>query len=428
MEECETLIIGAGAAGLAAARAISEAGLPVAILEARDRIGGRIHTIRTEEGNLPIELGAEFVHGERNATWEVIRAAGLETHEVPDGHLQTGDGELREDQHFWNELDKVMSRIDPQRPDLDFESFLTQAEGVSPRVKQLAREYVEGFHAAPANRISIQALAKAEQAAERDSATRQFRIASGYAAMLDWFEKQLVTYDVRVSHRTVVRKVRWRRHRVEVTAQTPDGPRTFQTARALFTLPLGVLKHQNGPGTVAFEPRLKEKERAIAGLEMGAVVKVTFQFRSRFWPIENFGFLQAADECLPTWWTDQRGPVLTGWAGGTRAERLLKAGPEKILTDALTTLGRAFRIQLPVLRKILAQSCMHNWSQDAFSGGAYSYTPVGMVEMPGVLAAPVEDTLFFAGEATDIEGEQGTVHAALASGCRAAREILRCAR
>src|SRR5258708_1058436 len=100
MENVSVIIIGAGVAGLSAAKDLSGAGMQVTILEVRDRSGGRIHTVRSGAGNVPIELGAEFIHGERNECWEIIRAAKLETHEVPDRHWMTGQDGLIENSHF----------------------------------------------------------------------------------------------------------------------------------------------------------------------------------------------------------------------------------------------------------------------------------------------------------------------------------------
>jgi monoamine oxidase len=427
MEGDSVLVIGAGVAGLAAAHALAQAGFPVKLLEARERLGGRIHTIPGRLGALPVELGAEFIHGAENDAWEIVRAASLPTQRVPERHWRASRGGLVAEERFGEALDQVVGRINPATPDQDVQSFLEHAWGLDPKLKRLAKEYVEGFHAAPACRMSAHALARAESAEDSDEAEQQFRICSGYVALVGWLEDQIAAHGVEVHRQTRVNQIRWERGRVEVETITPTGSRTFSGVRAIVTLPLGVLKQQARGGAL-FEPKLAAKEKAIEGLGMGVVVKVTLQFHSRFWPVENFGFLHAFDCRLPTWWTDPRGPVLTGWAGGPRAEQLSAQKPEAIVAEALHSLTRLFGVEEPRLRELLAASYIHDWTHDPFTRGAYSFTPVGMMDMPKRLAAPVADTLFFAGEATDATGQQGTVHAALASGKRAAREILQALR
>ena len=180
---------------------------------------------------------------------------------------------------------------------------------------------------------------------------------------------------------------------------------------------------EEGPTGVLFEPPLTEKQAAIKGLETGAVVKVVLHFRSDFWPVKNFGFLHADDPNFPTWWVDERGPLLTGWAGGPRAERLSPESHDTILAEAIESLIRIFKVERRRIGDLLVSSWTHDWTNDHFSRGAYSYVPVGMGQMPGTLSEPVQDTLFFAGEATADPGDQGTVHGALASAKRAVQQI-----
>ncbi len=131
------IVIGAGIAGLSAADVLSGAGVAVTVLEARDRIGGRIHTLTSERGEHPIELGAEFIHGERVETWQVIREACLQTHEVPDQHWAFQQGELRKNTRFWTELDCAMAELDASAGDESF-AALIRKEHLSPESKALA--------------------------------------------------------------------------------------------------------------------------------------------------------------------------------------------------------------------------------------------------------------------------------------------------
>ena len=417
----DVLVIGAGAAGLAGARALAQQGLAVRVLEARDRVGGRICTCRSPSG-YPIELGAEFIHGINNSVWDIVRAAGLNVHEVPDRHWQLLDGRLTENKYFWDDLEAVAERIDPRAPDQDVRSWLESRRDINNRVKQLAFDYVEGFHAARAERMSLSAWARANAAADRTAGQRAFRIQLGYYEIPGVLLDALVSHKARVEFNTIVKAIRWEPGTVEVEAESDHKTRVFRATRLLLTLPLGVL--QSAHDGVSFHPPIESKKVALENLAMGQVMKVVIEFHSRFWPVQNFGFVHSDDEWLPTWWADERGPVLVGWAGGPRAEWLSCESDDAILDEAFRSLSRIFRVDRRHILDLHAASWMHDWMHDRFAGGAYSFTPVGMTTMPRQLAQPIADTLFFAGEATDSQGEQGTVHAALTSGVRAANEIV----
>jgi monoamine oxidase len=172
---------------------------------------------------------------------------------------------------------------------------------------------------------------------------------------------------------------------------------------------------------------------------MGQVIKVMLRFREPFWDelsipgedekpddLKDLTFIHAPAELLPTWWTQfpVRTPVLAGWAGGTRAEKLSVESDDSLLDHALESLTHIFGVSKGLLEGSLAEFYTHNWQRDPLAAGAYSYIPVGGVDAASQLARPVDDTIFFAGEATNEVGHHGTVHGALATGIRAAREIL----
>jgi len=425
MEEERIIIIGAGAAGLSGAQRLSEAGHAVTILEARNRVGGRIHSIRTRVKGLPIELGAEFIHGTKNQTWPLVRAAKLKTRTIPDRHWLCHHGALVEQHDFWDLLTEVSEKINTEAHDEDFDSFLRHTPQIQPVARWLAREYVEGFHAAPTGRMSTHAFALADEAAEKEGGTSQFHLVEGYSALANWLKKEGEEREVELLLSHIVREVRWEQGRVEVECQTPAGGKRLCGKLLLITVPLGVLKT---PNSITFEPALHDKDAAVQGLEMGMVLKVVFHLRSRIWPVANFGFVHSDDEWFPTWWADDSGPTLTGWTGGTRAEHLGKEDQETILEEASESARRIFGQSRSHFRDLVLGKFTHNWGADPFSSGAYSFTPVGMMDMPGRLSEPVENTLFFAGEATNTDGDQGTVHGALQTGHRAAKEMIRAAK
>jgi monoamine oxidase len=418
------VVVGAGLAGLAAADALSEAGAQVIILEARPRAGGRLLTVHGS-GGVPIDLGAEFVHGSKVATWKPIRGAGLKTHEVPGKFWEFRNNQVTEQDKFEEPVGELLKKIKKNQPDRSVGALMQECDSLDAESRRRATAYVEGFHAAPIAAMSAQALALAEKTAEKEGGDQQFRITGGYGLLVEYFLDRLNARGVKLLFGHRVTSVQWERGAVRLTSEQNWAESTHEGVAAVIAVPLGVLQ-QTGAGAIQFAPELpRAKRQAIDGLAMGSVVKITLQFHQEFWPVKNFGFLHIPDAALPTWWSDERGALLTGWAGGPQAYKLADAQPDEILQAALKDLSRAFKLPTATLRDLLQNHFIHDWLHDPYSLGAYCFTPVGMLEMPKALAGPLASTLFFAGEATNSEGEQGTVHAALESGQRVFEEIRR---
>jgi monoamine oxidase len=171
-------------------------------------------------------------------------------------------------------------------------------------------------------------------------------------------------------------------------------------------------------------------------LEMGKVIRVTLRFRNRFWDsikpvgphasLANMSFLFSQDDWFPTWWTANpaKSPIITGWAPFRSAERLSGKSHSFVVERSLQTLSALLRVSQPELEKILEDAHAHDWQTDPFSLGAYSYGKVGANEAQQALTEPIQDMIYFAGEATDTTGNNGTVHGAIASGYRAAKQIV----
>jgi monoamine oxidase len=171
------------------------------------------------------------------------------------------------------------------------------------------------------------------------------------------------------------------------------------------------------------QPELKDREAASAGLEVGQVFKIVLRFRRAFWE-DSANFVHAEGARVPVWWTavPARVPVITGWAGGPQAELLLNEAEQTRVEISLDALSKVLAATRRVIDDLLDGWWMHDWRADPFSRGAYVYVGVGGSAAQKALAKPVEDTLFFAGEATDAE-QTGTVAGAIASGRRAAQEV-----
>ena len=415
VKKYDVVIIGAGAAGLSAARVLTGAGRRVCIIEARPRVGGRIHTLHIAGLPLPIELGAEFIHGEVGTTFDIVDAAALVAAQLPDDHWwSAGDGKRERIADFWGLIDDVRAKIGKLTRDISFAEFLRRHRELTPRVRQLACNFVEGYHASHADRISASVLRAADEEQEGDN--KQFRIANGQDTLIEWLRAGLDPQRTELLLGTVAERVQWSDGAVVVHC----GATRIRAKQLVVTIPIGVWK----AGTLAFDPPLRDKERAIEKLESGHVVKIAFRFRERFW--DDINFLQTNDRFMPTWWTltPFRAPVLTGWAGGHAADALLAEGTEAMIDRALTSMASAWDVPRRRIDELLAGTFTHDWQADPFSRCAYSYAAVGGANAHAALAKPVRKTLFFAGEATSSD-QTGTVAGAIESGQRAAREVLR---
>lgn len=431
--ESEILIVGAGAAGLAAARELSSK-FNVTVLEARARIGGRIHTHFDPTAGAPIEFGAEFVHGKPPETLKLVEAEGFELIELPNTHWYFRNALLSKSKKFWSRIEAATNGLEKyQGADESFADFL---EDYSRKhhiedLNAIASLYVEGFHAAHADKISVQGLIKTNEAAATIDDEKQFRPATGYLPIAQRLHDKAVAQGASFRFETVVSEVAWSAGAVTVTATSGE---QFKARRLIVTLPLGVLQRND----VIFTPQLAAKQEAAQKLAVGNVVKVMLRFRARFWEVltlptvdgkrsdlKDLAFIHAPDELPPTWWTQLpvRTPLLVGWAGGPRADLLLSASQDALRDQSLQALSRIFAVSPKLLEDLLADFYTHNWTTDPFSLGAYSYIPVGGLKAQAALAEPVENTIYFAGEATNKHGHHGTVHGALATGLRAARMV-----
>jgi len=438
--EIDLVVIGAGAAGLAAATRLSQAGVNVNVLEARTRIGGRILTVRDPLHHLPIELGAEFVHGFPPVTWSLIQNHGLQATEVEgDDWCVEEDGLQRCD--FFSDIRKILQQMDETKPDESFLSFLRRCGPATSakheHMKERAIRYVSGFNAADPERVSVHWLVRDQQAAEKIEGDRSFRLLDGYQNVIEIFQRKLAELGGTVQMPAIVEKIEWNEGRAVVSGTGKNGAFSIETTRALITVPLGVLQCAPGSeGAIQFLPVLPNSKReALAKLEIGKVIRVALVFRKRFWDdvrgqhshsLDKMSFLFSGDDYFPTWWTlmPSKAPVITGWAPAQSAEKLSGKSEAFVVERALLTLSNLLQVQKSKIEGLLASAHFHDWQTDPFSRGAYSYAKVGADGAQEALASAVSDTLFFAGEAANLSGHDGTVHGAIESGVRAAGEIL----
>jgi monoamine oxidase len=422
--DTQVLIIGAGAAGLLAARELAAAGRQVLVIEARDRIGGRVHTLKPPGFGRAIEAGAEFLHGEVPLTRALLTEARLpwqtavgQTYIVQEGQVQAESG-------FFDHLPLLLEKLNTLSQDLPLADFLNREfAGLDHApLRAMATQFAEGYDAADAQRVSCYAL---REEWGQDGADASERPVGGYGPLLAWLAAQAQAAGAALHLATPVRQINWEPGRVQVLAETGA---TYQAAQVLCTVPLGVWQRgAQQPGYLHLSPDLPAHRAAATQLGFGPVIKVVLEFRTTFWQarLPELEFL-LSDAPVPTWWSQlPSAPTqLTGWLAGPGAERLHALPDDALLLLALESLAQLLATPVAELRAQLCASHVRNWGTEPYAYGAYSYPTVGAPAARAALATPVADTLFFAGEAVYEGPAAGTVEAALVSGQVAAHMLL----
>lgn len=418
-EVYDVLVLGAGMAGLATGHALLEDDLDVLVLEARDRLGGRVHTDRQFAG-FPLELGAEFIHGERAATWRWVDRLGLATvhwTKLDDSWVRLADGRrltMREARAVSPALDVTRTWELPEVPPRPLESFGDYLRRVGFDRERL--DYVRRAFANAAGEsmrfLDATATLAYLNATDLDG-LEDYRIVEGYGAIVE-----ALGVGLDIETRTVVNRVRWGAQGVTVT--TDDG-REFRGRTAVITLPLGVLQ----AGDVTFDPPLPApKRQALAGLGMGPVAKFVYRFADPLTPDEIQAVYAAGNP--PMWWSPSaphpttEAVVWSALVSGDGLVELTRVSEEDALERALEAFRR--EVGRPGLRPLQAK--LVDWSADPFARGGYSHVRPGHHGARELLAEPTPP-LFWAGEATAPEERAATVHGALLTGERAAVEVRR---
>lgn len=410
----DVVVVGAGIAGLTAAHELARAGIrDVLILEAQDYIGGRIKT--SVDWGDPVELGAEFVHGSRIATWEYINKIDLPTVTVGGapklidkaGHLLS----VRERRQYLELLQLVVAN---GHPGISVAEISRAFRGDAPqKVVDLVNETIGDYEAGDAEHLDSGAYTQAAQQTKHLGSNHA--LPHGYRQLIDYLASRQQIHTSTVVERVDLHDPR----QIELTLQ--GGERMF-AKHAIITVSLGVLKS----GMIVFRPELPlTKQQAIRRLGMGKVLKYLLHFRTAELVHELFHMADGMNESLQTiscWWQSASNhKVLVGYAGGTRHQKIVAMNDDALLNAVLYDLnriaGRDIRTQLTGHKLV-------RWDRNPFVRGGYSNCPVGVGNAEReVLAETVNERLFFAGEATCTSGSYATVHGAIESGQRVASQI-----
>lgn len=414
------IIIGAGAAGLMAANELAD-NYDITILEAQDRLGGRIHTIRENIAGVPAEGGAEFVHGDLPITFDLAEKAGATIEEVDGNVYSVNNCEWKVQEDMIEGWDELLQRMNSIPDDLTLDAFL-ETYYTAPQYEALRRRtraYAAGFDLADPVKVSVKALYK-----EWSAEDRNYRIKEGYLSIIQYLQQQLESKGTTILLHKKVKQIDWQKN--ETTVYTIDGE-TYQASKVICTIPAGVLQTAFSSHSINITPPLDTYDEAWQKIGYGSVLKILVRFQNAFWKDQqdDIGFI-LSEEAIPTWWTQSPAttPLLTGWLGGPAATQWCDMEDEQIMEQAIASLAHIFRMPAEDIRSSIIEQHIFKWSNIETANGAYSYETPLTAEARQVLNKPVEDTLYFAGEALYTRASQGTVEAALDSGKQVAQKIL----
>lgn len=413
MEKKSLIIIGAGAAGLMAGCRLADK-MDVIILEAQEHIGGRMHTV-PQKGKL-IEAGAEFVHGNLPVTMGLLKQAGIAAQEAGGKMYRLKNGALEEQDEMIEGWDELLKKMQSVEQDTTVMQFLDNHYPAPSEIRNEVIAYAEGFDLADVNKASVKKLCE-EWSRESEE---NYRIPSGYTAFAEYLASEFIKKGGAVHTGLKVQEIKHGKEGASVIISTGQ---EFFADKVLITIPVNALAGTNSHAAVKFDPPLPDYQDAAASIGFGEVMKIVMEFRNPFWNADGGFFI--SNQPFRTWWTQlpDNAAILTGWAGGSAATALKDLPDDELLEKAIESLYAIFGLPADKVRDELLDFYISNMQKEPYVCGGYSYSTPASDAAKNLLNEPVNNQIYFAGEALYSGDHPGTVEAALVSGSEAANKI-----
>ena len=409
------LLLVGGISGLNAAVYLAKNGITVLLLEARNRLGGRV--LSESFHNIPVELGAEFVHRQQSCFYNYIHQLNLQTYNPHSGNNSFYYTKKSGLQNFKFTISNLLERAFQFFSNFSEDISIAKAfdkipKGMFSKQEQLIiKNWIEAYHAVDISKTSLKFVLS------EDSEITMIKLKTTYSSIIKNLEKEMYNFNVDIKLNHIVSQIYW----TDAILKVVSNKTSFFAKKVLLTVPVSILKNQ----FIKFNPRLP-KEKALSCFEMGLAEKVNIILRQN--PLsQNFSFIYSQDTLFNYWLHTNMNLeyfVLTAWIGGRRVNQIQNFNEQKIKEAAIDCLSQFCPYSQKELEQNVCQTFYHNWTHDPFSQGAYSYLTPGSMNAPELLAKPIDKKLYFAGEATAQNNQTSTVHGAFESGKRAAKEIL----
>ncbi len=340
MEKETVIIVGGGIAGLVAANELANH-YNIILIEADERLGGRIHSFREENFFTIIEAGSEFIHGKLKETLHLLKKAGIEYIPVKGRMYRKEKGRWNEQHDFIEGWDELLNKMKNVKNDMTMYDFLEEYYGQENKadLRRHAIAFAEGFDVADIKKVSLKFLYN--EWSHEEGVT--YRIPQGYGVLINYLAAECKKKGCRIIAGEPVKQIDWEKN--SVTVYTANGKK-YDGQKVVVTVPVSILQKALGPASINFTPPLDEYVNAARQTGYGTVIKVILQFKKALWK-KDTGFI-FSDEIFPAWWTQLPNPVplLTGWVGGSKAELLSDEKDEALLQKAFISVANIF--DLPV--------------------------------------------------------------------------------
>jgi len=421
----DVIIIGGGAAGLMAAKILSANNKKILLLEAKDRLGGRIFSVN--DFSFPAEGGAEFIHGNLKTTFDLIKDAHINKEKIKGTFCRVKNGKWATNDHLVADWGLLIKKMKDCKEDVSIHDFLAASFKAKKydALKNYFTKYIEGYDAADPVNTSVFAIRKEMEAGDEP----QYRPERGYYSLIDFLKEGCLKRGGVIKINEPVTKL-FRNKNIEVSTSQ----KKYLCKKVICAVPLGVLQSKpKQKSFIEFPDFLDSHLKAAKKIGNGPVIKFLLEFDKAFWldkkflkerniPAPSYLF---TDTVIPTWWTQypSKEPLLTGWIAGPASYKMRNYSATRFKQIVLESLSSAFAISIEDLQKRLKNFKVINWIKEDHILGGYSYPTLQTKKAREIMQKPFENTFYFAGEYVS-ENSSSTVDAALLSGKLVAKQIL----